>query len=55
MGSDKINPRTLSLVFLVMGSIAAPSVMCTAVSKGRDAELHASLECLELCTHSCPW
>jgi len=34
VGSDKINPRTLSLVFLVMGSIAAPSVMCTAVSKG---------------------
>ncbi|CAE7528496.1 unnamed protein product [Symbiodinium sp. CCMP2592] len=34
VGSDKINPRTLSLVFLIMGSIAAPSVMCTAVSKG---------------------
>ncbi|CAE7250115.1 unnamed protein product [Symbiodinium pilosum] len=34
VGTGDINPRTLSLAFLVLGSVAAPSMLCTAVSRG---------------------
>lgn len=33
-GSDGINPRTLSFVFLIMGSIGMPGAICAACSRG---------------------
>mmetsp|Transcript_63254 Transcript_63254/g.100424 ORF Transcript_63254/g.100424 Transcript_63254/m.100424 type:complete len:180 (-) Transcript_63254:116-655(-) len=34
VGNDDINPRTLALVFLILGSIGAPSVLAGALYKG---------------------